>query len=422
MRSIAYRNSGVYLPCVTVPCYSALDDIAAGAGSLAPLWFCAVAVVMLNLWHAKCMGRWSALTVLVLALLTWVAVWLIQSQPAAIIEHLDDSLHSRLSATSGGITGGTHGDTRAPSCVVFLGIFSVAADSARRHLIRHGLRNAAPLSLHGFVLGVQGLPYTTLRWLGAEAALHFDLLTLGVRENMNHGKTLAFFARAAQLLERRLLSCEWIAKVDSDTYVVWPNLVRELVLLRPAKHMPSLDGAFGWPCTGSKSSEERLASFVSGGNYFCGALYALTADLAAWVGREAQAGRLTGTGSEDKRATSWWCAAGRGKNAAACGATHCKDMPGSALREARAKNVSALAPKHNAERPLAQTDIFVHRVKAVSQWKEAASFFEPLIRGKVRRTVLHGKNESAPRAAPVSTRRPADSVCRFRYHPRPERQ
>ena len=55
-----------------------------------------------------------------------------------------------------------------------------------------------------------------------ESRRYRDLLLLGIRENMNGGKTLEFFVAAAYCWGNTDVA--WIAKMDDDSYVSLSNL------------------------------------------------------------------------------------------------------------------------------------------------------------------------------------------------------
>lgn len=112
-------------------------------------------------------------------------------------------------------------DTRS-----FIGCFTVHAKRERRDLIRRTYLQNKPLSIDFFFILGRAANADALQSIEAENSTHRDLATLDIEENMNRGKTYAFFKYALSSG-----AYDFIFKLDDDVYLFFPNLHDRLMFL-----------------------------------------------------------------------------------------------------------------------------------------------------------------------------------------------
>ena len=224
---------------------------------------------------------------------------------------------------------------------LFLGIFCRPNQYAHRALMRATMLSFAPSAPgafdHRFV--VCGAARSTR----AAVANEDDILILNV-SNLLPGRgfcgknrgSVELLVAVASLWPARY---DWIAKTDFDAFVVLPNLVRALAPL------PRRDGYFGIHCISGKrrDGKQLLRAYAVDDDashtelfwddskevhpswFMCGMLYAVTADVASWLGSPGAKPRrkMPGIAGEDYLLRHWLHAGGRGSNARSCLWTHC---------------------------------------------------------------------------------------------------
>ena len=248
-------------------------------------------------------------------------------------------------------------------CTAIVGVFSTAADAGLRQLHRAYLarfRSATFAACSGeadmLVRFVLGAPPPLSPALALEQAEHGDLVLLPTVENMNEGKTLAYYSYAV----RGLPGAAFVVKADMDTFLHVDNL-------RAALHR-----AFG-SSGGNSSARLPLVYYgrlidglpVPTHGFFMGAVYALSAPLAlavAVAGEAAADERLGGgvrllTGIEDKVSNTYAAAAvaALGERCAWVDDVHIHDHPG--FRSG--KDFSA---------PFTSETVGAHQVKTPARW------------------------------------------------------
>ena len=204
-----------------------------------------------------------------------------------------------------------------------------------------------------------------------EQRRHGDLMILGTDSEQQIGrlgylKVESFFRRALQVHRRESVSYLWYAKCDDDTYVVLPQLHRELELIGP----DVIDGYYGVHCGDFVRDDDPVLRW-----YFCGAFYALTADVVTRLVRQPLGESADGkwrhsTGSlawaigfsEDVHMRAWLRSLGAGRNSWSCGFRHCHDAPGT-------------GNLHYHQRPLSGETVFVHQVKHAELFARVAGYF-----------------------------------------------
>lgn len=158
---------------------------------------------------------------------------------------------------------------------ILLAIFTThdPAKVRRRHVLRTVYSHAQTLIPDDVVFDVrfvvgQAREGTSDAMTSTEASTYRDILELEVSENMNDGKTWAFFDH----VRRRLLSrlhYDLVLKVDDDAYLHLPNAVAEL---RP--HLGKQQVHWGNQCN-QKTFPSSFQEFP----YMCGATYGLSGDI-----------------------------------------------------------------------------------------------------------------------------------------------
>ena len=252
--------------------------------------------------------------------------------------------------------------------ILMMAFVSPPASAARRDAIRRQLAGSSPAFAWRFAIGTLGLQFARMNALRREDDASRDLLLLSDLSEPNRSlecwnlKSLALFRALARRLA--VWRYEWYAKVDMDSFVVWPNLLRELVLLRGSTTSfasPARDGHYGLPCSYFRDDPRfRIVSWHVGSTFMCGGMYMVTRDVVEWMARNppwALVQTLSPDCKEDRTFTLWLNDGQRGRNGFACDAAHCIDF-------------------HEGGVPFHADTIYVHRVKTTSQWRQTASHFE----------------------------------------------
>jgi hypothetical protein len=241
--------------------------------------------------------------------------------------------------------------TRKPDFRLLIGILTVPDFSERRHLLR-------------MVYGVQ-LPSLTAQidvrfvfcrlqtddqrvFVPLEILMHGDIIVLdGCKENMDGGKTHAFFSAVASLYADA--PYDYVMKADDDVLFRLPELAASLGV------MPRQDTYYGAliPCASMDTRNRR--------GYMSGMGYALSWDLVDWIASARNVTRGRTVGFEDRRTGEWLALGGKGKNRFnAKPAMY--DHP-----------LSVPVTKCNHE--LVPETIALHRLKDNPRWAEALRYF-----------------------------------------------
>lgn len=151
------------------------------------------------------------------------------------------------------------------------------------------------------------------RWTSSKVqgiAFEPDATYLNVRENMNEGKTPAWFKYASDLNEHGERLFDYAAKIDSDTLLSVPDLLHLL-----DNDLPVGEDAFnvygGILCDQRVACErhdddakrDHCERTLHGRVYMTGQFYFLSADLAAYVGHDDQlvTRKAAGAGGKEQR-------------------------------------------------------------------------------------------------------------------------
>ena len=112
-------------------------------------------------------------------------------------------------------------DTRS-----FIGCLTVFATRERRDLIRRTYLQSKPVSIDFYFILGRAVDNVMLQSIEAENSTHRDLITLDIEENMNRGKTYAFFKYVT-----KLGAYDFIFKLDDDVYLNMANVEDRLKFL-----------------------------------------------------------------------------------------------------------------------------------------------------------------------------------------------
>lgn len=206
---------------------------------------------------------------------------------------------------------------------VFVGVFSVDAAYERRHLIRstyarHSKAIDPRTGQPGqnvqvrFILGRPRQNHA--RRIALEMEMYNDVVVLDIKENMNRGKTHAYFKWASEnatvpvYYERTggeggvavgFQKADYVVKADDDAFLVLSELERHLRVSPREKTY--------WGCTFPASPCERCADYETDlirNLFMAGEAYALSADLVQYVATYEPLLAYT-AGAEDKRVAKW---------------------------------------------------------------------------------------------------------------------
>ncbi|XP_074556035.1 beta-1,3-galactosyltransferase pvg3-like [Curcuma longa] len=195
--------------------------------------------------------------------------------------------------------------TPEPDFRLLLGILTLPDHYERRHLLR--LVYSLQQRQHGLTAQVDvrfvfcRLTKEEQRVLVAlEIMRYADIIILNCTENMNQGKTYAYYASLPTLFgvdgETRY---DFVAKADDDIYFRLPKLIESL------NKMPREDLYYGFviPCT----SMDPFRDYMSGMGYL------VSWDLVEWIATS-EIARNNTEGPEDMMTGKWLHWGGKGKN------------------------------------------------------------------------------------------------------------
>ncbi|KZT59381.1 glycosyltransferase family 31 protein [Calocera cornea HHB12733] len=176
--------------------------------------------------------------------------------------------------------------------MLFVGVFSIAKEQHQRAVIRALQTLPSPPServVIKFILGQS--PDEKLQKLAeAEAGVYGDMVFLDIAENMNEGKTYAYFKWVSGLPEGE--RPRFTLKADSDTFLVLPSVLHTL------SHL-SCDQLIYW----GTSWGSCLSCYPY---YHRGLAYGLSWPLVAWLGSASfPNGHWATRGTEDMRTGAW---------------------------------------------------------------------------------------------------------------------
>lgn len=187
-----------------------------------------------------------------------------------------------------------------PEFRLLMGILTVADRYEARHRLRllHALQPPVPARIDArFVLcNVTGEEHRIL--VALEIMLYDDVIILNCSENMNSGKTYAYFSALPELFSgEQEPPYDFVMKTDDDTYFRFPELVESL------RRQPREDLYWGH----EHPAGENNPLFMRGMGYV------LSWDLVRWIA-ETNVTRNHTAGPEDALVGEWLRAGGRGKN------------------------------------------------------------------------------------------------------------
>lgn len=165
-----------------------------------------------------------------------------------------------------------------------VGVMSVADDRHSRDRQRAILRRFGEVSMPPlctsivYVIGSHGLDDDTMKTLSDEQDELGDLVLLDIKENMNEGKSFAWFKHAVD----RYPSAKFIGKSDVDAFLHPRNLAVQLARL------PNTELLYGFDCGinkrreyigSTKNGSDMVPLWESGSGHMAGAFYLFSSDL-----------------------------------------------------------------------------------------------------------------------------------------------
>ena len=123
-----------------------------------------------------------------------------------------------------------------PKKRVLVGFFCKAGQAERRALIRSVLHRKYNPSLVDitFVIG-QSSDEVDNQLVTLEHRLHGDIFQLSIKENMDEGKTFAFFKAVYERRQSGGKSYDFVVKADSDSFIHPLNLLKRLEQIFPER-------------------------------------------------------------------------------------------------------------------------------------------------------------------------------------------
>ncbi|URE24610.1 Galactosyltransferase [Musa troglodytarum] len=126
-----------------------------------------------------------------------------------------------------------------------------------------------------------------------------DIIILNCTENMNEGKTYAYFSSLPKLFDGDRPPYDFAVKADDDIYFRFPKLIES------PKKMPREDLYYGFviPCDSMDPFQE----------YMSGMGYLLSSDLVEWISTS-EVAKNNAAGPEDMMTGKWLREGKKGKN------------------------------------------------------------------------------------------------------------
>ncbi|WOL08588.1 hypothetical protein Cni_G17341 [Canna indica] len=191
-----------------------------------------------------------------------------------------------------------------PPLRILVGVLTVPSTYERRHLLRNAyflqpnLTANAHVDVRFFLCNLTSDEQRVL--VALEVMRYGDIVVLDCEENMNEGKTYAYFSSLPALFEET--PYDYALKADDDTYIRLDEMALTL------ERMPREDLYLGLfiPC---KNITDRMG-------WMTGMAYALSWDLVEWISRSEipRKHRAIQPYGEDVVLASWLRDASRGKN------------------------------------------------------------------------------------------------------------
>ncbi|KAI8985092.1 hypothetical protein BDB01DRAFT_850152 [Pilobolus umbonatus] len=164
------------------------------------------------------------------------------------------------------------------STKIFIGIFTTKDGHRRRSMIRDTyLQYTSDNIMYKFIVGNQLSPE-----LEEEMNTYNDILPLEVPENMNNGKTYAYFKLMAQIFDENQV--DFVLKADDDAYLRLDRLEYDL---------------------GRTSRNMSYWGFLVGDTFMGGTCYGLSYDLMKWVA-SSPIPEVYKRGREDSQVQKWF--------------------------------------------------------------------------------------------------------------------
>jgi hypothetical protein len=238
---------------------------------------------------------------------------------------------------------------------VLLGVLTTAWSYERRALLRLAYALQPPPSRAAidvlFVL-CRVVSEEDRVLVALEIIAHGDIVVLNCTENMNDGKTHAYFSAVPLIFGAD--HYDYVGKVDDDA------LYRLAALADTLRAKPRRDLYHGFlvPC-GMVVDPHAEWQFMAGYGYI------VSWDVAAWISENAELRNDT-RGVEDKVFRGWLWRGGRGKNMYGEGPPRMYDY---------VESDSVAANRRCAEHDLTADTIAIHKLKTSLRWARTLKFF-----------------------------------------------
>lgn len=155
------------------------------------------------------------------ALCLWITLVIVLILHFSYLQPQQNCLSDKISALT------KHPNAKSTKKLALVGVLTTAAKFNRRSLIRTTYKNLLPSNLDFYFVIGQPSDEESRNLLELESRAHNDIIILPVTENMDEGKTFAYFTTIYQTGNEYA----YVVKTDDDVFVHLPNLARRLLPL-----------------------------------------------------------------------------------------------------------------------------------------------------------------------------------------------
>ncbi|KAJ3680137.1 hypothetical protein LUZ60_016415 [Juncus effusus] len=246
----------------------------------------------------------SSTTIIILALTPFVLLTLSYFTLYGNEFHLESVFVGSSCETPPIITNNT---STAAGLRLFMGILTVPHQHERRNLLRsvYAVQTRQLTNDYADVRFIfcHSMNEEETVFLSIEIMLYNDIIILDCYENMNEGKTYAYFSSLPSLLASDNRHYDYVIKTDDDAYFRLDNLAKFL------SNKPREDLYYGMElsCVGPQAACGRNNTFMAGFGYV------LSWDLVKWIA-ESDIAKNNKVGLEDVMLGKWLNEGNKGKN------------------------------------------------------------------------------------------------------------